>query len=282
MKTSPFELWLFYHNLPFALAALQAGVTGLIVDWENQNKKSRQNGFDTQINHHTYDDLVKLRKESNHPIICRINGVDSNTPDEIEKALDAGANEILVPMVRSQREIDLVITYVRERCGVGIMIETCDAITILKDLAELPLSRAYVGLNDLRIDRIRLGLPSANLFSPFADGTVDHVRRFFKGTFGLAGLTLPEKGTPIPCRLLMSEMARLRCKFSFLRRSFIADVQQDLLPGCVKHIRQSLQELFHSDQSVLEANRIQFQTLIQEIPHGQARPESLAHVSAAR
>ena len=84
-----------------------------------------------------------------------------------------------------------------------------------------PLSRLYVGLNDLMIDR-----RSPTLFAALVDGTVERVRGAVPARipFGVAGLTLPERGYPVPCRLLAAELARLDAAFTFLRRSFIADV----------------------------------------------------------
>jgi hypothetical protein len=77
-----------------------------------------------------------------------------------------------------------------------------------------------VGLNDLAIDRA-----CPNIFQAVIDGTVENIRQAFTVPFGFAGLTLPDRGFPIPCRLLIGEMARLKCQFSFLRRSFHRDIQ---------------------------------------------------------
>jgi len=109
--------------------------------------------------------------------------------------------------------------FARGRCGVGILIETVDAVGCAFELARLPLSRVYVGLNDLSIER-----RSRSLFEALTDGLVDGIRPYFGVPFGLAGLTLPECGRPIPCRLVIAEMARLSCGFSFLRRSWRRDM----------------------------------------------------------
>jgi UDP-glucose 4-epimerase len=55
------------------------------------------------------------------------------------------------------------------------------------------------------------------------DGTAEHVRRALDVPFGVAGLTLPDRGRPVPSRLLAGELARLGADFTFLRRSFWAD-----------------------------------------------------------
>jgi hypothetical protein len=98
-------------------------------------------------------------------------------------------------------------------------------------LGKLPLSRVYVGLNDLAIDRKK-----RFIFSALADGTVDYIRQYIKVPFGFAGLTLPDCGYPIPANLLYSEMARLLCSFAFLRRSFLRDIRGKNLAIEIPHI----------------------------------------------
>jgi hypothetical protein len=122
-------------------------------------------------------------------------------------------------MVRSPEEVVEVIRLVADRCGVGIFVETLDAVRHADQLARLPISRVYVGLNDLSIER-----RSRSIFEPLTNGLVDAIRPLFTVPFGLAGLTLPECGRPIPCRLLIGEITRLSCGFSFLRRSWRRDM----------------------------------------------------------
>ncbi|MGH2739543.1 MAG: aldolase/citrate lyase family protein [Actinomycetota bacterium] len=216
----PFELLLFSTDPLLIDVAVAGGVGGIIVDWENVGKRSRQSGADTQINQDTVEDLRRVRAATKAPVVCRINGPGPEIGVEIEAAIGAGADEILVPMVRSVEEVEGVLELVRSRCGVGILVETRTAVAIAKELALLPLRRVYVGLNDLAIER-----RTSTIFDALVDGTVEKIRRLFEMPFGFGGLTLPEAGDPIPCRLLVAELARLSCDFSFLRRSFHRDIQ---------------------------------------------------------
>jgi hypothetical protein len=197
----------------------EAGVDGFIVDWESKGKEKRQSGADTEINHDTPEDLRRVRASTASRVLCRLNQPGPWTRDEIDEAVASGVDEILLPMVRSPEEVLEAIRLVAGRCGVGILIETLDAVRHAAQLARLPISRAYVGLNDLSIER-----RSRSIFEPFTDGLVDGIRPLFTVPFGLAGLTLPECGRPIPCRLLIGEMTRLSCGFSFLRRSWRRDM----------------------------------------------------------
>lgn len=117
-------------------------------------------------------------------------------------------------------------------------------------LCRLPISRAYVGLNDLAIDRgIR------NIFWPLIDGTLDALRQYISVPFGFGGLTLPELGHPVPTRLLMAEMARLHCQFTFLRRSFLRDVAGKSLSAEVPRILHALDMTFARPAHQIEQDR---------------------------
>ena len=190
----------------------------MIVDLERQGKHRRQAGADTQINDDRIEDVARLHSCLDTRVVCRVNAVAPGTDDEIERVVAAGADEVLLPMVRRVQEVEHVLDLVDGRCGVGILIETADATAAAPELGRLPLTRVYVGLNDLAIER-----RSPNIFCALTDGTVDEIRRSIPLPFGVAGLTLPDAGRPIPCRLLIGELARLDCSFSFLRRSFLRD-----------------------------------------------------------
>lgn len=231
----PFRLTLFSTDGPFVRRAVAAGVDELIVDWERSGKSTRQANADTAIGADTVDDLRRVRACTTAPVLCRINGHGPTTASEVEMAVEAGADELLVPMVRSPAEVESVLERAAGRCGVGMLVETIDAVRSAPGFGRLPLSRVYVGLNDLAIER-----GSRSIFEAVTDGTVERVRGAFSMPFGFAGLTVPDRGAPIPCRLLMGEMVRLGCSFSFLRRSFHADVRDVPLPRAVAAIRDGL------------------------------------------
>ena len=214
------DLLVFSVDPVFAAACVDAGAAGAIVDWERRGKHRRQAGEGTQINGDTPADLARVRAATPGRVLCRVNGAGPWTSDEVELAIALGADEVLLPMVRTPEQVDLALDAVAGRCGLGILVETQDAVDRVDELADRPLSRVYLGLNDLRIDR-----GSDALFAPLVDGTVDRVRTACGPVpFGVAGLTLPDRGWPVPSALLAGELARVGAAFTFLRRSFTADV----------------------------------------------------------
>jgi hypothetical protein len=215
-----FALVLFSTEARFVQEAVAAGVSAVMVDWERRGKSHRQAGADTEINQDTAADLDRVRAATRAPLCCRIESVGATTRVEVARALEGGADELFVPMVRSPADAETVLRLADGRCAVSILIETREALDHLRELAALPLARVYVGLHDLGIER-----RSRSLFDPLADGTLERIRAYFPQPFGFGGLTLPESGAPIPCRLLIGEMVRLGCSFSFLRRSFRRDVR---------------------------------------------------------
>lgn len=220
LSSASFSLLLFSVDPATIPDAVRAGVSGIVVDWEGAGKRERQSGADTEINHHTLDDLRRVRRATDGLVICRLNAPNLNSRAEVEQAVGAGADEVLIPVVRRVDEVERILELVNGRCGVGLLVETRDAVRLARELCALPLSRVYVGLNDLAIDR---GAP--NIFEAVVDGTVADVRRACPVPFGFAGLTRPDAGRPIPCRLLIAEMARLDTQFSFLRRSYHRDMR---------------------------------------------------------
>lgn len=231
-------------------------VSAIVVDWESHGKARRQHhaadriGTDTQIATDTADDLARVRSCVDTPVICRINAPGSHTENEVETAIRLGADEILVPMVRDVAHVEAVLRQVDDRAGVGVMVETVEASALAPRLGRLPISRAYVGLMDLALDR---GTPS--IFTALVDGTVEHIREHIRVPFGFGGLTIPGRGNPIPTLLLLGEMTRLECHFSFLRRSFIADTSvADAAPG-VGAIRVAALEAERRSPSHVEEDR---------------------------
>jgi len=241
---SRFGLFLFTRDPALAKEATAAGIDGFVVDWERRGKRERQAGADTEIRADTPADLSEIRKSTEARVVCRVDGPGAGCEGEIEKAIELGADDVLLPMVRAPDEVERAREQVDGRCGLGILVETKDAVRSAATLGRFPLSRVYVGLNDLMIDR-----GASSLFEPLVDGTVERIREHFPMPFGLAGLTLPDLGHPIPCRLLIATMVRLRVDFSFLRRSFLRDVEPDSLTQAVDEIRAAIERAREAGQA---------------------------------
>ncbi|WAC12725.1 aldolase/citrate lyase family protein [Dyadobacter pollutisoli] len=234
--STEFHLFLFSNDQATVRKAIAAGVDGIIVDWENQGKKARQESFDTQINYDTYDDLCRVREVTPAgKLICRINGFSpGHTQNEIELALKAGADEIFLPMVENCEEAQQTFDMIAGRAEFSILIETVAALGCLDELSQLSLKRAYIGLNDLHIQQ-----NSRNIFMPLMNGTVKTIRGQFDIPLGAGGVTYPPNGKPIASKYLINEYARLGINFSFLRRTFLRDHENHSMDYMVQTIKKA-------------------------------------------
>ncbi|HEX2273992.1 MAG TPA: aldolase/citrate lyase family protein [Acidimicrobiales bacterium] len=249
------DLFVFSRGPDFARRVMAAGGAAVVVDWERRRKHRRQAGADTEINGDTAGDLASVRAATAGPVVCRVNGWDRWTAQEIDLAVALGADEVLLPMVRRAEEVDAALGRTGGRCDLGILVETTDAVRHVAELARRPLSRVYVGLNDLMIDR-----GATSLFAPLLDGTVERVRQVVGSAgipFGVAGLTVPEGGRPVPCRLLIGELARMGTDFTFLRRSFQADTAGRDLAVEVPRILEAVEAARHRSGAEVAADRAQ-------------------------
>ena len=139
------DLFLFTTDPAWGRDVVAAGAAGIVVDWERRGKAARREGEGTQINSDTPADLSRMRAATDGWLLCRINGYGRWTPDEVADAVARGADELLLPMVRTTEEVDRTLDLVAGRCGLGILVETQDAVERVADLAARPLSRIYVG-----------------------------------------------------------------------------------------------------------------------------------------
>ena len=242
---------------------MRGGAGGVVVDWERRGKRRRQAGADTQVNEDTPVDLANVRAATSGRVLCRVNGWGPWTPGEIDLAAALGADEVLLPMVREVDEVDAALEAVNGRCGLGILVETIDAVHAVDELVRRPVSRVYLGLNDLMIDR-----GGRSLFAALVDGTADRVGAAAAAAgrpFGVAGLTRPDAGHPVPCRLLAGELVRLGASFTFLRRSFHADTVGRRLAVEVPRILAAVREAGCRPGAEVQADRAALELLVGEL-----------------
>lgn len=228
--------------------------SAILVDWETRRHEmtSVAGGTDDADSH---DDLQRVVGMELAPVICRLNALGPDSEAEIELAVAMGASEVLLPMVRTVEEAQEARRLVPDGVGFGLMVETRDAVEHCSDFVGLGIDRAFIGLLDLAIET---GAPGP--FTALIDGSVEKVVEVLGGCtqVGVGGLTRPGGGSPIPGRLLMGELVRLGCGFSFMRRTFISDLDGLAPPDAVREVRMLLAALAHRSGDETDADREDF------------------------
>ena len=151
---------MYITNNPItAKIAQKAGVDRIWIDMEYIGKDKRQGGMDTVKNHHTVDDIKMLRPiVNNAELMVRVNPLHEATADycssedEIDQAIKARADIIMLPMFRTTAEVEQFIKYVNGRAKVQLLVETAEAAANIDSILKIPgIDEIHIGLNDLHL-----------------------------------------------------------------------------------------------------------------------------------
>jgi 2-keto-3-deoxy-L-rhamnonate aldolase RhmA len=199
--------------------APELGPLRLMVDMESMGKAQRQAGRNTFISAHQWDDVARLRRAApGLPLMVRLNPWHADTPQEIDRAIDGGADRLMLPMFADAATLAGFCEAVAGRLPVTALLETAGALTSLHEWVRQPgLSEVFVGLNDLHLS---LGLPF--MFLPLADGTVADVAATVQQAghrFGFGGIARMDEGL-LPGRAVLAEHVRLGSSSVILSRTF--------------------------------------------------------------
>jgi len=242
------EFFLFTTDLPSALMAEKAGVDSIIVDWEHTGKQERQSKHDLEINKDTPDDIKKLSTNLSIPITVRVNAFNDITCSEIDCAIVHGASIIMLPMARTALEVKNFLDFINNRVKTIIQIETLDLIKDITALAELNWDYAYVGLNDLMIEKKR-----TCIWSSLHDGTVELIcKALSKKKYGFGGITILGGGSPINTELLLHEYIRLGSSIALLRRTFFKEILDRNIVTEIPLVREFLKNSQQRGQKAIE------------------------------
>ncbi len=258
---SQFQLLLFHRDIASSQIYSDAGVDALIVDLENRGKGARQLGFDTEINTHSLADLEAVKNNTNAHVMCRINGPSKEMHIEIADVLNAGADEIIVPMIRHIDQACAAVEGISGKAKITLMVETQEALSFVPAMSALPIDRIYIGLNDLQISR-----GSVSIFSSLIDGSLDTIRSGVNGVqFGFGGLTLRGMGRPLPVSHLVANLARLQADFTFLRRSFYHDIKTHNPIQVLAQMRQDIHDAKQRNQAQIATDYLALKSAIQDL-----------------
>ena len=160
-----------HRHTSVARYAESCGVGRIFVDLEVIGKQERQGHLDTHMASHTLTDVARIREVlTKAELMVRLNPLHSGTLDEIEGAINSGADRLMLPMFRTPNDVHNFADMVRSRVPITFLAETPQALVRLP--AYLPTletgDEVYFGLNDLS-----LGLGLKFLFEPLAGGLLD-------------------------------------------------------------------------------------------------------------
>lgn len=241
---------MYITNQPWvASIAEEAGVDWIFIDMEWIGKDSRQKGLDTVQNHHKIDDIYSIKRILKKAgIIVRVNPIHRDLADypssgrEIESAIQAGADIIMLPYFKTVNEVQKFISIVNGRARTCLLLETAEAVAVLDEILEIQgIDMIHIGLNDLH-----LSLHLNFMFELLANGMVEMMASKIKMKgipFGFGGIALMDKGV-IPGEMILREHVRLGSQMAIVSRSFCnTDIEtnpqkvKDIFVGGIRDLR---------------------------------------------
>lgn len=213
------------NNPVTAKIAQDAGVDRIWIDMEYIGKGERQGGMDTVQNHHTIDDIKRIRQVvTEADLMVRINPIHDATADycsseeEINKTIDAGADVIMLPMFKTAQEVEKFVKYVDGRARVQLLVETAEAAENIDSILEIGgIDEIHIGLNDLH-----LSYNMTFMFELLCDGKVADLCKKIsaKGIkYGFGGIARVGYGM-LPAEYIIAEHYHLGSTAAILSRGF--------------------------------------------------------------
>ncbi len=261
------KLMYITNNPAVARIAEDAGVDWIFLDMEVIGKAFRQSGLDTVQNHHTIDDIKRIRKTiSQSKLLVRINpihdAVDNypSSKDEIDATIEAGADILMLPYFKTVEEAKTFIHLVNGRAKTLLLLETVEAASLIDEILEVPgIDMIHLGLNDLHLE---LGMKF--MFELLANGTVERLGNKIKAKgipFGFGGIATLDGGA-LQGSMVLKEHVRLGSSMVIVSRSFCnTDIVTDLnevqriFDTGISGLRALEKEASQADTAYLEENR---------------------------
>jgi hypothetical protein len=245
-----------------ASAADRAGVDLIGLDIERIGKIERQGHLPhMRISRHTLEQLPLVGGAlARAGLFLRCNPVHPGSSEEVEQAIAAAAEYLMLPYFHSESEVETFVALVDGRARVLLLLETPAAVARVREIVAVPgIDDLVVGLNDLS-NGLGFAHPLQLLASPvmerLAATVCDAGLRF-----GIGGLADPlNRHLPVAPSLVFAQYPRLGATSAFLARRFTARglCAEDLHDG-VARCRAELDRWSGCSAAQLEAARVELE-----------------------
>lgn len=197
----------------------EIGIDRIWIDLEKNGKEERQKNMNSVKSNHILEDIRRIRpfvKKSE--LLVRVNPIFEGSKKEIEKAIEYGADRLMLPMFKTKKDVLTFFNIVKGRCKTILLLETKEAVDNLEDILSIEeITNIHIGLNDLH-----LSYNNKFMFEPLANGLVESLCEKFKRKkikYGFGGIAQIGEGK-LPAELILSEHVRLGSSCVILSRSF--------------------------------------------------------------
>ena len=267
----PLSLIYITNSPAVALIAEKTGVDLIMVDLETLGKEERQKNMDSVKSHHSIADVQALSKAlTKSTLLVRINPINADSADEIDRVIAAGARAIMLPMWKSADDVKAFTTHVSGRVKTILLLETKEAVECLDDVLSMGgFDEVHIGLNDLH-----LSYGMTFMFELLSNGVVEAICTKLRQAgipYGFGGIAKIGEGT-LPAERIVMEHYRLGSIRAILSRSFcntneIQDIEtiENIFVENVARLRSYEKSLCDTTVNDYEANKFEVQQCVTKI-----------------
>ena len=253
-----------------AIHAQNAGIDRIFYDLEYIGKAERQHGRNTVKSTNSIEDLPAIRKVvDKSELLVRVNPIHAYSGEEVEKAIQYGADILMLPMVIDHHDAEELVKLVNGRAKVCIMIETAPALARIDKILDVEgIDEVFIGLNDLHI-----GMGLTFMFELLSGGLVEYAAAKCrkKGIpFGFGGIARIGEGD-LPSDNILGEHVRLGSSSVILSRTFkgVPGVDSNArkidLKLEVEKVRDRIKEIQKWDETMHHSNRLKIDAGVEKI-----------------
>ncbi|WP_296878381.1 aldolase/citrate lyase family protein [Thomasclavelia sp.] len=257
------KLMYITNNPDIAKIAQEAGVDRIFVDLESIGKEKRQPSDSVKSNH-TLEDIKNIRLVIDESeLLVRINSIHIDSKKEIDKAIENGADIIMLPYFKTVEEVKKFLEYIDGRVKTNLLIETKEAVDNINDILSLPgIDEVHIGLNDLH-----LSYHLDFMFELLCNGIVEDLCNTFKRfqvPFGIGGFGRLHTGD-LPAEKILTEHYRLGSSNAILSRSFYNQNNDKSLQEIRNIFNSGVKEIRQFEKNIDEKSYINNHNSIQQV-----------------
>ena len=254
--------------MELARAADAAGIDRIGPDLERLGKRERQRGLGTWISPHGAECLPAMRGAlSRARLFARLDPLNPGSRDQVERALEGGAEVLMQPMFRDAEEVERFVELVGGRAEIVLLLETREAAERIEEIAAVDgVGEVHIGINDLA-----LALGMGNRFEVYDAPLTERVSEAVCSAgkrFGIGGIArVGGEDLPLPPRLLYAQYPRLGATAALISRAFTAGgIEAEQLRAEVGEARAEIGRWLEAGPRALELARREFRAAVAAMP----------------
>jgi len=202
------------------------GIDIIFIDLEQLGKQERQGHIDSVKSKHEVSDIREIKLSlTKADILVRIDPINSNTKNQIEEVINAGADIVMLPYFKTYAEVEFFFKCIDGRVRTKLLFEHIDSLILIGAIhRNFNIDEIYFGLNDLS-----LSLGYNFMFRVLTDRILDDSIKYCKNnkiSYGIGGIGSYSSGK-IPGKIILKEFKRLGATSTIVSRMLVNVYNQD-------------------------------------------------------